>query len=92
MSANAAAALVGRAREGLRRAYLTAQLVGTFPEECRFTVDHLAAEVRHGLCLQEHDRVLLHLVACDACRSRRDDLTARNAGLNGEPDRIGMVG
>lgn len=82
ISANSAAALSLRAREGLRRAWLRAQ-VGHLPasEECRWALGKLPAAV--GGRLRDGDRVRLsaHLEDCVACRRVETEIDEQGTRL-----------
>jgi RNA polymerase sigma factor (sigma-70 family) len=68
ISANAAAALSYRAREGLRTAWLQAHVNHDAADAgCRATIEHLAAYERQALGRRETARVAEHLEGCDSC-------------------------
>jgi RNA polymerase sigma factor (sigma-70 family) len=70
ISANAAAALAYRAREGLRTAWLQAHVNRAGAAEgCRAAVERLAAYERQALGRRETARVADHLEACGSCSS-----------------------
>ncbi|MCL2848472.1 MAG: sigma-70 family RNA polymerase sigma factor [Micrococcales bacterium] len=74
LSANSAAALAYRAREGLRQAYLNAHLAGGVPDLCRPVTDKLGAYVRGGLGARESRKVAEHLDQCAACTALHGEL------------------
>ena len=68
LSAQAAAALCYRAREGLRQAWIRAHLTSADLEpECAWTVEHLAAHSRGRLGKRDNARVDAHLQTCELC-------------------------
>lgn len=68
ISANAAAALSYRAREGLRTAWLQAHVNHDAAEDpCRATMERLAAHERQVLGRREAVRVAEHLATCASC-------------------------
>lgn len=77
---NAVAALLYRAREGLRAAYLQAHITDR-PEDgaCDWTIERLAAYARGGLPRRESARVTEHLAGCARCRALRDEVRDVNA-------------
>ncbi|WP_187346213.1 zf-HC2 domain-containing protein, partial [Cellulosimicrobium sp. CUA-896] len=81
MSAQAAAALAYRAREGLRRAWVQAHLsTDGVPPGCRWTVEHLGDHVRGALSGAARDRVEEHLAGCLSCTAlaaELDDVASR---------------
>ncbi|GAB3801217.1 hypothetical protein GCM10028798_16850 [Humibacter antri] len=69
LSAQAAAALCYRAREGLRQAWIRAHLTSADLEPaCAWTVEHLAAHSRGRLGKRDNARVDAHLQTCELCR------------------------
>jgi len=68
LSAQAAAALCYRAREGLRQAWIRAHLTSADLEpECAWTIEHLAAHSRGRLGKRDNARVDAHLQTCELC-------------------------
>jgi RNA polymerase sigma factor (sigma-70 family) len=75
ISANAAAALSYRAREGLRTAWLQAHVNHDAADDgCRATMERLAAHERQVLGRREAARVAEHLRTCEPCASVVRDL------------------
>jgi RNA polymerase sigma factor (sigma-70 family) len=74
VSANGAAQLAVRARNGLREQFLQAHLRAPVKEECRFTVGHLGAYVGGGLSARDVAKVDQHLAGCESCRARQQEL------------------
>lgn len=75
LSANAAAALARRARQGLRAAYLQAHLVSTTcAAECRAVRGKLGRYLVHNLTRPEARRISAHLEVCVTCRDTHDEL------------------
>ena len=74
ISANGAAQLAVRARNGLRDHFLQAHLRGAVDPECKFTVDHLGAYVGGALSARDVAKVDQHLTGCAACRARHEEL------------------
>jgi len=69
MSANSAAALSYRAREGLRTAWLDAHVnEGLVPDECRPFVTDLSRYTQGKLTDRRENQVRSHLEDCDYCR------------------------
>lgn len=81
LTANGAAALAYRAREGLRQAYLQAHLAESAEDHCRFTVERLGAWARDGLAKREKSKVEDHLETCERCRLLSGELVDVNSGL-----------
>lgn len=83
MSANAAAALAYRAREGLRRAWLQAHVSADGARvECRWALRHLGDRTRHALGARDGRRLGEHLDGCARCAivaEEVDDLGSRLA-------------
>ncbi|MEU9126398.1 choice-of-anchor C family protein, partial [Streptomyces sp. NPDC048506] len=68
LSANGAAALACRAREGLRKEYLQAHLCEQeMARECRRCAKKLAAYLRGSLGERDRSRVEEHLAGCERC-------------------------
>ena len=78
ISANAAAALASRAREGLKQEYLQEHVART-RAECGPYASRLARLVRDALSPREQQLVEAHLRLCDDCSRARSELR----GLNG---------
>jgi RNA polymerase sigma factor (sigma-70 family) len=74
VSANGAAQLAVRARNGLRDQFLQAHLRAPVAKECRFTVDHLGAYVGGALSARDIAKVDQHLTGCETCRVRHAEL------------------
>ena len=74
-------ALVGRARKGLRQAYLQLLMTDVAPPECQPVARQLGAIVRGTA--SNHDRAMVtdHLGSCDECRAAYTDLTDLNIAL-----------
>ena len=72
LTANGAAALAYRAREGLRQAYLQQHVARPYAHGA--TVDRLGAWVRGGLPVRERERVDAHLDGCADCRTLAAEL------------------
>ncbi|WP_157013158.1 sigma-70 family RNA polymerase sigma factor, partial [Microbacterium ginsengisoli] len=65
----AVANLSRRAREGLKRAWITENLPSATGPECAWTREHLAARVRRSATTTQNERMSRHLAECDACRA-----------------------
>jgi RNA polymerase sigma factor (sigma-70 family) len=74
VSANGAAQLAVRARNGLREQFLQAHLRTPVAKDCQFTVDHLGAYVGGALSARDVAKVDQHLAGCDVCRARLKEL------------------
>jgi RNA polymerase sigma factor (sigma-70 family) len=75
VSANAAAALCLRAREGLKAAWLQAHVHRRSADpECQWVLGHLGAHERHRLPPGQRRRVEAHLDDCAGCRRSLDRL------------------
>ncbi len=83
MSANGVSALVYRAREGLRQAYLQGHLAPTLHEGCRKTTGQLGAYVRKGLSTRDTHAVENHLDGCSRCTGLYLELSEVNSNLSG---------
>lgn len=81
LTANGAAALAYRAREGLRQAYLQAHLAESAEDDCRYTVERLGAWARDGLAKREKAKVQEHLHGCARCSALSGELVDVNSGL-----------
>lgn len=65
---NAGAALVRRAREGLRRSWLAAHVTDRDPApECRWVIEHLPLAERGGASARHQDRIDSHTATCQDC-------------------------
>ena len=70
LSPNATSALAGRAREGLKKAWLQAHVNdGGVPDGCRWTTDRMGEYARGGLTRRGRERFTQHLDACGRCRA-----------------------
>lgn len=69
VSPNGVSALLLRAREGLREAYIVAHLgaVGDARPECRWTAERLGGHARGNLSLRDRRKVGAHLRECPEC-------------------------
>lgn len=67
MSANSVSALLYRAREGLRQAFLQFHLTEATSTQCQWTTERLGSHVRDGLGTREATRVDGHLDECRRC-------------------------
>lgn len=83
MSANSVSALVYRAREGLRQAYLQGHLAPSRHEGCRKTTGQLGAYVRKGLSTRDANGVDAHLDSCSRCTGIYLELAEVNSNLSG---------
>lgn len=81
LSANATAALAYRARDGLRQAFLQAQLREETVGECRYANERFGALLRDRLASRERARVETHLDECDRCRVAYAELLDSNSAL-----------
>lgn len=82
LTANGAAALAYRAREGLRQAYLQMHLDGLDPADaCRPVLDKLGAYVRDALPGRDSRRVGRHLDGCKRCKGLHGELAQVNTAL-----------
>ena len=83
LSANSAAALAHRAREGLRQAYLQMHLSGVVRQECRPVAEKLGGYVRDGLSSRDAAKVAAHLDDCTDCWAVYTELSDVNGALRG---------
>jgi len=84
ISANSAAALSYRAREGLRRSWIREQLaVGSGSEECRWVRERLERRARGKLRSHEAARVAQHLDGCGECPQLADEAERISLALAG---------
>ncbi|NDU73238.1 sigma-70 family RNA polymerase sigma factor, partial [Actinomadura sp. DSM 109109] len=82
LTANGAAALAYRAREGLRQAYLQMHLDGLEAgDACRPVLGKLGAYVRGALPERELRRVRRHLGGCKRCKGLHGELAQVNTAL-----------
>ena len=83
VSANGVSALLLRAREGLREAYLVEHLgtVGDARPGCRDTASRLGAYVRGSLSRRDRRKVDAHLAECADCRAMAAEVTEVDRGL-----------
>lgn len=69
LSPSAVNTLVQRARDGLRRVYLQADLADDTPGECHEMRDLMAEDARGRLSRRQRNTLDEHVDACDRCRS-----------------------
>lgn len=81
LSANGAAQLAVRARNGLRERYLQAHLTTTEANDCRETVEQLGAYAAGQLSPKAIARVDQHLAGCDTCRQKLAEIEDVESGL-----------
>ncbi|MFD3547268.1 sigma-70 family RNA polymerase sigma factor [Streptomyces sp. NPDC058655] len=83
LSANATAVLAGRAREGLKQAYLQAHVSAALGEggDCARYADRLGAYARGGLRTRAERGLRKHLEECAKCRLAAGELKDVNAGI-----------
>ncbi|MFH8435060.1 sigma-70 family RNA polymerase sigma factor [Streptomyces sp. NPDC018007] len=83
LTANATAVLAGRAREGLKQAYLQAHVSQalTTGGECAQYADRLGAHARGGLRTRAERGLRKHLDECAKCRLVAGELEQVNAGI-----------
>ncbi|MEO3825964.1 sigma-70 family RNA polymerase sigma factor [Actinomadura sp. B10D3] len=82
VTANTAAALAYRAREGLRQAYLQMHLDGIEADDaCRPVQEKLGSYVRGALAARETRRVKRHLDGCRRCATFHAELAHVNSAL-----------
>jgi RNA polymerase sigma factor (sigma-70 family) len=82
LSANAAAALVYRAREGLREAYLLGNVSGRVLPDCEPFIELLPGHVRGYLRGARARKVDEHLSTCAHCTLRISEITALSNRFN----------
>jgi RNA polymerase sigma factor (sigma-70 family) len=94
LKANAVAALNFRAREGLRRAYLSAHLAAATEEACRTVRKDLPAYVRGRLAQRQCDVVDEHCRGCRKCSAAVIEISSVNTGLGAAlaPALLGLAG
>lgn len=74
---NAGAALVRRAREGLRRSWLAAHVGGSERgPECRWVVEHLPLSERGHATPRHQDRIEAHTATCQDCARTATEIAA----------------
>ncbi|MCX5398043.1 sigma-70 family RNA polymerase sigma factor [Streptomyces sp. NBC_00102] len=83
LSANATAVLAGRAREGLKQAYLQAHVSQALVAggDCARYADRLGAYARGGLRTRAERGLRKHLDECAKCRLAAGELKQVNAGI-----------
>jgi RNA polymerase sigma factor (sigma-70 family) len=83
VSPNGVSALLVRAREGLREAYLVEHLgaVGDERPACRETAGRLGAYVRGSLSRRDRRKVDAHLAECADCRAMAAEVAEVDRGL-----------
>lgn len=83
LSANATAVLAGRAREGLKQAYLQAHVSQALVTggDCARYADRLGAYARGGLRTRAERGLRKHLDECAKCRVAAGELQQVNAGI-----------
>lgn len=83
LSANATAVLAGRAREGLKQAYLQAHVSSALSAggDCARYADRLGAYARGGLRMRAERGLRKHLEECAKCRLAAGELKDVNAGI-----------
>ena len=83
LSPNSVSALVYRAREGLRLAYLQGHLAPPRDDNCSWTTSHLGQYVRKALSRRDTATVDDHLETCSRCSALYLELAEVNANLPG---------
>ncbi len=83
LTANATAVLAGRAREGLKQAYLQAHVSSALTSggDCARYADRLGAYARGGLRMRAERGLRKHLQECAKCRLAAGELAHVNAGI-----------
>ncbi|MCX4824116.1 sigma-70 family RNA polymerase sigma factor [Streptomyces sp. NBC_01142] len=83
LTANATAVLAGRAREGLKQAYLQAHVSSALTSggDCARYADRLGAYARGGLRMRAERGLRKHLEECAKCRLAAGELAHVNAGI-----------
>ncbi|MFJ2645788.1 sigma-70 family RNA polymerase sigma factor [Streptomyces sp. NPDC087420] len=83
LSANATAVLAGRAREGLKQAYLQAHVSTALTSggDCARYADRLGAYARGGLRMRAERGLRKHLESCAKCRVAAGELAYVNSGI-----------
>jgi len=82
MTPNSVAALAYRAREGLRKAYLTQYVPAVEPRTCRTIAGQLVGWVRHDGPTPKSRRITAHLDRCTRCREVAASLQRLNQELH----------
>lgn len=86
LSPSAVNTLVQRARDGLRRVYLQADLDDDTPRECHEMRDLMAEDARGRLSRRQRNTLDEHIDTCDRCRSVYRDVEEIDAHL---PELVG---
>lgn len=86
LSPSAVNTLVQRARDGLRRVYLQADLDDDTPRECHEMRDLMAEDARGRLSRRQRNSLDEHIDTCDRCRSVFRDVEEIDAHL---PELVG---
>ncbi|TLQ45076.1 sigma-70 family RNA polymerase sigma factor [Streptomyces marianii] len=83
LTANATAVLAGRAREGLKQAYLQAHVSSALTSggDCARYADRLGAYARGGLRMRAERGLRKHLETCVRCRLAAGELEQVNSGI-----------
>ncbi|WP_344285489.1 sigma-70 family RNA polymerase sigma factor, partial [Streptomyces hebeiensis] len=83
LSANATAVLAGRAREGLKQAYLQAHVSAALTSggDCARYADRLGAYARGGLRTRAERGLRKHLAECAKCRLAAGELAQVNSAI-----------
>ncbi|MDI9886821.1 sigma-70 family RNA polymerase sigma factor [Streptomyces sp. HNM0645] len=83
LTANATAVLAGRAREGLKQAYLQAHVSSALTSggDCARYADRLGAYARGGLRMRAERGLRKHLETCVRCRLAAGELDQVNSGI-----------
>ncbi|GAA2267286.1 hypothetical protein GCM10010232_69530 [Streptomyces amakusaensis] len=83
LTANATAVLAGRAREGLKQAYLQAHVSSALTSggDCARYADRLGAHARGGLRMRAELGLRKHLEECAKCRLAAGELAHVNSGI-----------
>ena len=81
LSPNGVSALAVRAREGLRKAYLQAQVPDASDPSCRTARERMGGWLRGGLEARKVAALTHHLAGCAACRAIAAELAEANREL-----------
>lgn len=81
LGANATSALLVRAREGLREAYLSAHVTAAGRPECRWTAERMGSDARGSLSRRDRRRFDTHLADCADCRTMAAEVKEVSRGL-----------
>lgn len=81
LGANATSALLMRAREGLRQAYLSAHVEAADRPECRWSAERMGPHARGSLSRRDRRRFDAHLEDCADCRAMLAEVTEVARGL-----------